>query len=129
MTFRDTLVTCAQCGREFVFRVERQRELAERGEEVLVPELCPDCRQRIQYGGKLHGRVKWFDRGKGYGFIVQDAGDEIFFHHSNIVQEEGELPSLEEGQEVLYETTETAKGPAATQVQPIGAERRSSPRL
>ena len=117
MTFRDTLVTCAQCGREFVFRVERQRELAERGEEVEAPELCPGCRQRIQYGGKLHGRVKWFDAGKGYGFIVQDAGDEIFFHHSNIVQEEGGPSPLEEGREVLYEVTETPKGPAATQVQ------------
>lgn len=118
MTFRDTLVTCAQCGREFVFRVERQREQAERGEEVTVPEMCPQCRQRIAYGGKLHGRVKWFEMDKGYGFIVQDAGDEIFFHHSNVVREDGELPALEEGQEVLYEATETPKGPAATQVQP-----------
>jgi CspA family cold shock protein len=117
MTFRDTLVTCTECGREFVFRVERQRELAERGDEVLVPELCPGCRQRTQYGGKLHGRVKWFDAGKGYGFIAQDAGDEIFFHRSNVVQEDGKLPPLEEGQEVLYEATETPKGPAATQVQ------------
>jgi CspA family cold shock protein len=97
--------------------VERQRELAERGEEVVVPESCPGCRQRIHYGGKLHGRVKWFDAGKGYGFIVQDAGDEIFFHHSNIVQEEGGSSSLEEGQEVLYEVAETPKGPAASQVQ------------
>lgn len=117
MTFRDTLVTCAQCGREFVFRVERQREQAERGEEVTVPDLCQACRQRIRYGGKLHGHVKWFDAGKGYGFLVQDAGSEIFFHQSSIVRQEGELPALEDGQEVLYEATETPKGPAATQVE------------
>jgi CspA family cold shock protein len=117
MTFRDTLVSCAQCGREFIFRVERQREQAERGQEVTAPEMCPQCRQRVKFGGKLHGRIKWFEMDKGYGFIVQDAGDEIFFHHSNVVQEDGHLPPLEEGQEVLYEATKTPKGPAATQVQ------------
>jgi CspA family cold shock protein len=117
MTYRDTLVTCAQCGREFVFRVEQQREQAERGEEVTVPGTCPACRQRVTYGGKLHGRVKWFESSKGYGFIVQDAGDEIFFHRSNVVQVDGEIPQLEEGQEVLYEVTETPKGRAATQIQ------------
>jgi CspA family cold shock protein len=117
MTFRDSLITCAQCGREFVFRVERQREQAERGEEVTAPKLCPQCRQRVTYGGKLHGRIKWFESSRGYGFIAQDAGDEIFFHRSNVVRVDGELPPLEEGQEVLYEATETPKGPAAAQVQ------------
>ncbi len=121
MTYRDTLVTCAECGREFVFTVEKQRAQAERGEEVTFPEVCPSCRQRVNYGGKLHGRVKWFDAGKGYGFIVQDVGEEIFFHRSNIVGEGDELPSLEDGQEVLYEVAETPKGPAATQVRAFEA--------
>lgn len=121
MTYRDTLVTCAECGREFIFRVEKQRQQAERGEEVTIPEVCQACRQRIEYGGKLHGRVKWFDAGKGYGFIVQDVGEEIFFHHSNVVRDGDELPPLEEGQEVLYEVTDTPKGPAATQVQAFQA--------
>lgn len=120
MTYRDTLVTCAECGREFVYTVEKQRQQAERGEEMTIPGVCQACRQRVDYGGKLHGHVKWFDAEKGYGFIAQDVGDEIFFHRSNVVREADELPSLEEGQEVLYEATETPKGPAAAQVEPFG---------
>ena len=119
MTYRDTLVTCAECGREFVYTVEMQRQQAERGEELSLPEICQACRQRTQYGGKLHGRVKWFEAEKGYGFIVQDVGDEIFFHRSNVIQQDGGLPSLDEGQEVLYEASETPKGPAASQVEPF----------
>lgn len=121
MTYRDTLVTCAECGREFVFTVEKQREQVERGEELTVPEVCQACRQRINYGGKLHGRVKWFDAEKGYGFIAQDVGDEVFFHRTNVVPQDGGLPPLEEGQQVLYELTETPKGPAAVQVEPFNA--------
>lgn len=117
MTFRDTLVTCAECGREFVFTVEKQREQAERGEEITIPEVCQACRQRTSYGGKLHGRVKWFEAEKGYGFIVQDVGDEIFFHRSNVIQENDQIPPLEEGQQVLYEVVDTPKGPAASQVE------------
>ena len=44
MSYRDTLVTCANCGKEFIFRVEEQRRQAERGEEIVPPELCPACR-------------------------------------------------------------------------------------
>ncbi|MCL7451611.1 MAG: cold shock domain-containing protein [Anaerolineae bacterium] len=80
--------------------------------------MCPGCRQRIRYGGKLHGRIKWFDLTKGYGFIAPDAGDEIFFHRSGVpLTEDGNLPPLEEEQEVLFEVMDTPKGPQAIQVE------------
>jgi CspA family cold shock protein len=44
MSYRDTMVTCAECGKEFIFRVEQQREQATRGEEIAPPALCPSCR-------------------------------------------------------------------------------------
>jgi CspA family cold shock protein len=44
MPYRDTMVTCAECGKEFIFRVEQQREQAARGEEVAPPASCPSCR-------------------------------------------------------------------------------------
>jgi CspA family cold shock protein len=120
MTFRDTLVTCKECGKEFVFTVEKQRHMAERGQEVVVPDLCDECRGRIAYGGRRHGRIKWFDAGKGYGFIAQDSGDEIFVHRSGVAPDsEGQVPTLEEGQEVLYEVTDTPKGPQAVAVAPF----------
>lgn len=93
--------------------------MAEQGQEVVAPDLCGECKARIAFGGKLHGRVKWFDPGKGYGFIAQDGGDEIFVHRSGVVpDQEGTAPLLEEGQEVLYQVADTPKGPQAIEVTP-----------
>jgi CspA family cold shock protein len=118
--YRDTLVTCQECGKEFIYTVEKQRQAAGRGEEVTIPDKCFECVARIEYGGKLHGRVKWFDLEKGYGFVAEDSGEEIFVHRTGILRnEQGEIPAMEEGQEVLYEKTETPKGPQAVQVEPI----------
>lgn len=119
MNYRDTLVTCESCGKKFVFTVEAQRRLAERGAEVVIPDRCDACTQRVEYGGRLHGRIKWFSLEKGYGFLVQDDGSEIFCHRSGIsLTPEGELPPIEEGQEVLYEVSDTPKGPQAVGVEP-----------
>jgi CspA family cold shock protein len=117
MNYRDTLVNCQECGKQFVFTVETQRQMAESGLEVIVPEYCSACTGRIKYGGKLHGRVKWFSTEKGYGFITEDSGKEIFVHRNSIVAtEDGSLPLLSEGQQVLYEVTDTPKGPQAVRV-------------
>jgi CspA family cold shock protein len=119
MNFRDTLITCQECSKQFIFTVETQRKLSDSGQEVTAPELCTDCTQRIKYGGQLHGRVKWFSLEKGYGFLVQDSGSEVFFHRDGIVPtDEGVLPSMEEGQEVLYEVMDTSRGPQAYKVTP-----------
>jgi cold shock protein len=119
MSFRDTLVTCRECGRQFVFTVETQRQMAERGLEVTIPDLCDACTQRVAYGGKFHGRIKWFSLEKGYGFIVRDDGTEIFVHRQGVpLDAEGTLPPLDEGKEVLYEVMDTPKGPQAVQVTP-----------
>jgi CspA family cold shock protein len=117
--YRDTLATCQECGKQFIFTVEKQRQMAEQGQEVVPPELCDDCRQRVRYSGKLHGRIKWFDLGKGYGFIVEDNGNEVFVHRTGVSPTpNGQLPALEEGQEVLYKVTESSKGPQAIEVTP-----------
>jgi CspA family cold shock protein len=117
MSFRDTLVTCQQCGKQFIFTVERQRQMSERGLEVVVPDLCEACTQRVRYGGKLHGRIKWFSLDKGWGFITQDDGSDIFVHRDGIsLSDEGVLPPLEEGQEVLYQVIDTPKGAQAVKV-------------
>jgi len=63
---------------------------------------------------KLTGRVKWFNDSKGYGFIEQEGGKDIFVHFTAI---EGEgFKSLAEGQKVEFEISEGAKGPQATKV-------------
>ncbi len=63
---------------------------------------------------KLMGRVKWFNDSKGYGFIEQEGGQDIFVHYTAI-QGEG-FKSLAEGQKVEFEIIEGAKGPQATKV-------------
>jgi cold shock protein len=63
------------------------------------------------------GTVKWFNSQKGYGFISQEDGPDVFVHHSAI-QGEG-YKSLEENQKVEFEITEGPKGPQAPNVRPV----------
>ncbi len=63
---------------------------------------------------RLIGKVKWFNDSKGYGFIEQEGGKDIFVHYTAI-QGEG-FKTLAEGQKVEFEITEGAKGPQATKV-------------
>ena len=54
------------------------------------------------------GTVKWFNAGKGYGFISNDEGGEDVFVHFSAIQSEG-YKTLEEGQKVTYETEQDAR--------------------
>lgn len=64
--------------------------------------------------GEFHGTVKWFSFDKGFGFITQDNGDDVFVHHSSIIGRGRR--SLREGQEVTYDRTIGPKGPQAENV-------------
>jgi len=60
------------------------------------------------------GTVKWFNDSKGFGFIAQDSGPDVFVHHSAI-QAQG-FKTLAEGARVQFEIVDGAKGPAAANV-------------
>ena len=66
------------------------------------------------------GKVKWFNDKKGYGFILQDDGSDVFVHYSAI-ENEG-YRTLAEGQAVSYEVSNGPKGLHATKVAPKGGE-------
>ena len=62
----------------------------------------------------MKGTVKWFNNQKGYGFISDETGKDVFVHYSGLSGDG--FKSLEEGQAVEFEVVDGAKGPQATNV-------------
>ena len=62
----------------------------------------------------MQGTVKWFNAKKGYGFISDAEGNDVFVHYSGLNMDG--FKSLEEGQAVEFEVVNGAKGPQATNV-------------
>jgi CspA family cold shock protein len=60
------------------------------------------------------GTVKWFNDAKGYGFITQQNGPDLFVHYTSIVA--SGRKTLVEGEQVSFEVTQGPKGPQATNV-------------
>jgi CspA family cold shock protein len=67
---------------------------------------------------RVTGTVKWFNGSKGYGFIEQESGPDVFVHHSAI-RGEG-FRNLEEGQNVEFNVEQGPKGLQATDVSVSG---------
>ena len=65
---------------------------------------------------KVTGTVKWFNAAKGYGFLAQEGGEDVFVHHSAIVMEG--YRTLKEGQAVEFSVERGPKGLLATDVTP-----------
>ena len=62
----------------------------------------------------INGTVKWFNEAKGFGFLSQEGGPDVFVHHSEI-RGEG-FKTLNEGDLVSFEVVESPKGPRAANV-------------
>lgn len=62
----------------------------------------------------MKGTVRWFNNQKGYGFISDENGQDIFVHYSGLNMEG--FKTLDEGQQVEFDVTDGAKGPQATNV-------------
>lgn len=117
MNFKDTMRACETCGRNFVFTVGEQRRLHKLGQQGYEPKLCRTCRQTSKDDVKLIGEIKWYNALKGYGFIAKADRSEIFVHRTGLV--EG-VRDLYDGQQVEFEVRQSAKGPEAFNVAPIG---------
>lgn len=65
----------------------------------------------------LEGKVKWFNEAKGFGFIQQDNGADVFVHYSAI-KSDG-FKTLAEGQKVMFDIVDGDRGPKAVNVEKI----------
>ncbi len=65
---------------------------------------------------RVTGTVKWFNAGKGYGFISHEGGKDLFVHFSEIQDAGNGYRSLNEGDRVEFTVGESPKGPQATNV-------------
>ena len=65
----------------------------------------------------IEGTVKWFNESKGFGFLSQEGGPDVFVHHTEI-RSEG-YRTLNEGQKVQFEVVDSPKGPRAANVTPL----------
>jgi CspA family cold shock protein len=63
------------------------------------------------------GRVKWFSDEKGFGFIEQDNGPDVFVHHTSITMEG--FRTIAEGQAVEFDLEQSDRGPRATNVRVV----------
>ena len=60
----------------------------------------------------VNGTVKWFSDKKGYGFIEEENGEDIFVHYSSIIGDG--FKTLSEGDRVIFDVEKTSRGPAAS---------------
>ena len=85
-----------------------------RGNKIILSNYIQLGKQKMSTG-----TVKWFDAGKGFGFITpDDGGKDLFVHHSEI-QSGGDYASLTDGQKVEFEVGQGQKGPCANKVVPV----------
>jgi len=68
----------------------------------------------------LTGTVKWFNAGKGFGFIARDNGNDVFVHFTAIL-DTGGYRELQEGQRVEFSIEDSPKGPKAANVRVLQA--------
>ena len=66
---------------------------------------------------KVTGTVKWFNESKGFGFIEQQSGPDVFVHFSAIKMDG--FKALKDGQQVEFKITDGQKGPQAEEVMPV----------
>lgn len=67
--------------------------------------------------GAVKGKVKWFNEKKGFGFLEQPGGADVFVHFSAI--KSSGFKTLAEGQEVTFDVEQGQKGPQALNVEPV----------
>ena len=67
------------------------------------------------------GRVKWFNNAKGYGFAINESGEDVFIHYRAIMGDQ-QYKTLAEGQQIKFTQVRSEKGWQAAEVEVLGTE-------
>jgi CspA family cold shock protein len=97
-----------------LFLVLSQVVLVDAGRRPLAGDLNKEEQGRYMQVTRIKGTVKWFNNAKGFGFIGQENGPDVFVHYS-AVKSDG-YKSLQEGDQVEFEIVQGQKGPQADAV-------------
>jgi cold shock CspA family protein len=126
---RDRLLRCTECGTEFLYSASAQRR--RQSEQIReLPDLCPGCEALESLVEAAHqddapdasgecGRVKWYDRRRGFGFLVGDEGEQFFFHRSSLPRGKR---SLRRGAAVRFGRVQGARGLEAVDIHLAGRQ-------
>ena len=82
--------------------------------QVSFQSVQVDAAEAVHQRNKVNGIVKWFNESKGFGFIEQESGPDVFAHFSAIVSDG--FKTLMEGQKVQFVVTDGQKGPQAENI-------------
>jgi CspA family cold shock protein len=86
---------------------------------TLSEETLNEDQAQDQQGQTQTGIVKWFDDGKGYGFIAPDEGGKDLFAHFSEIRSSGGFRTLKEGQKVEFTVKQGPKGLQASDIRPL----------
>jgi CspA family cold shock protein len=106
----DRMLTCLSCGLRFLDTGAEQETRRAQG-VAESPKQCPGCRALATLLVRRHGVVRWYDPRRGYGFVRDDAGTDLFVHVSQLRQ--AGLSRLRRGQPLDFEVEEGQHGPQA----------------
>lgn len=110
---KDKLIKCRSCGISFVCSPVAQRSSVP-GE---LPAVCPGCCALAAISGPRQGRIKWYDARRGFGFIKEQGGEDVFLHVSEVGRQKDRL---RKGIMVRYLVEMTERGAEARQIRFVG---------